>query len=194
MTDTKVAITTPRVNLGAAVMSPYGPPYYVGKGCVINGWEAPDSDTHDAWDGTGWGTGEQILESDPLFVAGYFLSQIAAGESQDSPAVDAGSVAANDPTKGFDPNQYSTRSDSVGDVNMLDLGYHYSRSAMSDLKVDVVDSRGRVLTDPSQIHGSVDPNEGVYIDGTVVTLTARVRTRTTAWPSGPAPTMTIPSR
>ena len=173
VTDPRMPLIKPRVNLGAAVMSPYGPPYYVGKGCMINDWEAPDSDTHDAWDSVRWGTDARILESDPLFVSGYFLSQMAAGESTDSPAVDAGSVAANHPTRGFDPNQYSTRSDSVGDVNILDLGYHYSRSAMSELKVDVVDNRGRVLTDPGQVHGSVDPNVGVYIDGTVVTLTAR---------------------
>ena len=172
VTDPRMPLIKPRVNLGAAVMSPYGAPYYVGKGCMINDWEAPDSDTHDAWDSVRWGTGARILESDPLFVAGYFLSQMAAGESTDSLAVDAGSVAANHPTRGFDPDLYSTRSDSVGDVNILDLGYHYSRSAMSELKVDVVDSRGRVLTDPGQVHGSVDPNVGVYIDGTVVTLTA----------------------
>ena len=172
VTDIKVPITKPRVNLGVAAMSPYGQPIYVGKSCLLNGWEAPDSDNYNGWDPALWGADANVIEADPLFISGYFLSQIAAGQTLDSPAVDAGSVDANDPVRGFDPNAYTTRIDAIGDVNVVDMGYHYPISAMSELTVTVVDDKGRPLTDPNLIHGFVDPNHGVYTDGDVVELIA----------------------
>ena len=65
------------------------------------------------------GTGN--LSSDPLFVNGYYLSHIAAGQGSDSPAIDAGSdTAAN---LGLDTR--TTRTDFVTDSSTVDLGYHY---------------------------------------------------------------------
>ena len=69
--------------------------------------------------------GSNNISTDPLFVnAGtgdYHLSQIAAGQGSDSPAVDAGSdTAAN---LGLDTK--STRTDSVPNTSTVDLGYHY---------------------------------------------------------------------
>lgn len=65
--------------------------------------------------------GVAVLDDDPLFVAGpaddYYLSQIAAGQTFPSPAVDAG-----DPMSPLIPG--TTRTDEVLDSGLLDLGYH----------------------------------------------------------------------
>ena len=55
VTDIKVAITKPRVNLGAALVNPSGPPLYLGKGCSLNGWTSPQSQTYPRWDPTSVG-------------------------------------------------------------------------------------------------------------------------------------------
>ncbi|MHC4095446.1 MAG: right-handed parallel beta-helix repeat-containing protein [Planctomycetota bacterium] len=65
------------------------------------------------------------IHTDPRFVSGpegdYYLSQIAAGQVSDSPCVDAGSdTAAN---LGMDI--YTTRTDEMGDEEIVDMGYHY---------------------------------------------------------------------
>jgi hypothetical protein len=62
---------------------------------------------------------------DPLLVSGpggdTYLSQISAGQADDSPTVDAGSVPAE-----FAGLQYrTTRTDGVRDQGTLDLGFHY---------------------------------------------------------------------
>jgi parallel beta-helix repeat protein len=67
-----------------------------------------------------WGAG--MIDADPLFVAGplgaHYLSQIAAGQSSDSPCLDTG-----------DPDSLlisgSTRSDEVQDGATIDMGFHY---------------------------------------------------------------------
>ena len=66
------------------------------------------------------------LAGDPLFVAGpkggYYLSQTAAGQAKDSPAVNpAGGPAASL----FGWGKYSTRTDGAADAGALDLGWHY---------------------------------------------------------------------
>lgn len=70
-----------------------------------------------------WGTG--MIDADPLFTAGanglYYLSQIAAGQVQDSPCLDAGSGTAA--SVGMDP--YWTRTDGVPDTSDVDMGFHY---------------------------------------------------------------------
>jgi hypothetical protein len=84
------------------------------------------------------------LDADPLFVPGpvgcYYLSQTAAGQSVQSPCVDAGGPASSliDGT---------TRSDEVLDAGVLDMGYHYPISGLPlvmgdanrDLDVDLDD-------------------------------------------------------
>jgi hypothetical protein len=69
------------------------------------------------------GTGN--VDADPLFLAGpmgaYYLSQAAAGQPADSPALDTGSRPAAD--AGLDTR--TTRADSVGDSGIVDMGYHF---------------------------------------------------------------------
>jgi len=71
----------------------------------------------------GW-AGEGNIDADPLFVSGtmhdYYLSQVAAGQGADSPCVDAGSdLAAN-----LGLGEYTTRTDGMPDMGIVDLGYH----------------------------------------------------------------------
>jgi len=66
------------------------------------------------------GTGN--IAADPLFVAGpggdYYLSQPAAGQTQQSPCVDAGDPAAP-------LFRGTTRTDGFPDIATTDMGYHY---------------------------------------------------------------------
>jgi len=67
-----------------------------------------------------WGPG--MIDADPLFSEGllgeYCLSQVAAGQSQDSPCVDTGDPEAPVP-------EGTTRTDQVQDIGVLDIGFHY---------------------------------------------------------------------
>jgi len=66
------------------------------------------------------GTGN--ISSDPLFVSGpdgeYYLSQLAAGQSQQSPCVEAGGTT-------WLLLQGTTRTDNFPDMGIIDIGYHY---------------------------------------------------------------------
>lgn len=72
----------------------------------------------------GWPGGFDVLAADPLFTAGpdggYYLSQVAAGQATDSPAVDAGNFPSS--VTGFAAE--TTRTDGVGDAGATDLGAH----------------------------------------------------------------------
>ncbi len=67
-----------------------------------------------------WGTG--MIDADPLFEGegdeAFCLSQIAAGQATDSPCVDTGDPAS-------EMIWGATRSDSVQDAGIIDMGYHY---------------------------------------------------------------------
>lgn len=76
----------------------------------------------------GW-TGVGNVDADPEFVAGHYLAQIAAGQAEDSPCVDAG-----DPAGG--PIEGTTRTDGVQDADRVDMGYHYSDSAACPADMD----------------------------------------------------------
>ncbi|ABC80767.1 immunoglobulin domain-containing protein [Anaeromyxobacter dehalogenans] len=80
------------------------------------------------WDFTeGWiapeGSG---IEQDPLLVAGprgdHYLSQTAAGQPADSPAVNAGSGLAAE----LLPGDWTTSTTGAADTGQLDAGYHYA--------------------------------------------------------------------
>jgi hypothetical protein len=93
--------------------------------CILYG-NTPSLQASDAYvayscvQGGCWGPGN--ISDDPLFVTGpkgdYYLSQLAAGQTQQSPCVDAG-----------DPNGFvylgTTRTDTVPDLGIIDMGYHY---------------------------------------------------------------------
>jgi len=69
------------------------------------------------------GTGN--ISADPLFVSGslgnYYLSQVPAGNSRNSPCVDSGSNIAE--YLGMDG--LTTRIDNTSDSGIVDMGYHY---------------------------------------------------------------------
>ncbi|MCK4294432.1 MAG: right-handed parallel beta-helix repeat-containing protein [Planctomycetes bacterium] len=163
VTDTKIDMTKPRINLGRAITGSSGPPIYVEKGCTLNDWVASDSNSYWAWD-PNWDPDSGNIEEDPFFIAGYYLSQIDTGQIVESNCVDGGSDLASN--LGLDT--YTTRVDGVNDVNVVDMGYHCRQGlAIYELTVIVVED----LNDPG-IHGAVEPNSGLYYDGTIVTLTA----------------------
>jgi len=94
--------------------APTGPQIY-GSAATVS-----FSDVQGGWTGTG------NINADPRFVSGpggnYYLSQIASGQAFDSPCVNAGSdTAAN---LGMD--LFTTRTDRVCNVGIVDMGYHYS--------------------------------------------------------------------
>ncbi|MGD8499622.1 MAG: right-handed parallel beta-helix repeat-containing protein, partial [Phycisphaerales bacterium] len=133
---------------------------YIEENCRLNWWNA-DSNT--------WEPDSHNIAEDPLFIAGYYLSQRASGQLVDSPAVDAGSADANDPYIAL--HTYTTRTDGVRDASTVDMGYHY-RQGLTQYRVTV-----SVIEDPNDpgIHGYVDPNVAVVYKGfgdNVVTLTA----------------------
>jgi parallel beta-helix repeat protein len=66
--------------------------------------------------GGGWPGGTGNINANPRFVAGYYLSQTAAGQSVNSPCVDAGYPA-------WTPSG-TTRTDGVPDSGVPDMGYH----------------------------------------------------------------------
>ncbi|MHC4498685.1 MAG: LamG-like jellyroll fold domain-containing protein [Planctomycetota bacterium] len=86
------------------------------------------------------------IDADPCFVSGsegdYYLSQITAGQANNSPCVDAGSDLADNLGMGM----YTTRTDDIGDGGVVDMGYHYAASTLAggpdinrDLHVDLFD-------------------------------------------------------
>ncbi len=77
--------------------------------------------------------GEGNIDADPMYMEGYksfyLLSQIAAGQSTDSPCVDAGSDSSEHTTIYMDGEAYplsmaTTRTDRVHDAGLADMGYH----------------------------------------------------------------------
>ena len=112
VTDTKVAITKPRVNLGAAIAAmAESIPIYVEPYCAIN------------WDpNTGWTPTSHNIDEDPNFIAGYYLSHTETGQDINSPCFDLGSNFAAI----LGMATMTTRIDGVNDTDLVDLGYHYA--------------------------------------------------------------------
>jgi predicted outer membrane repeat protein len=77
------------------------------------------SDTEEDWPGEG------NINSNPQFISGpsgdYYLSQLAAGQSIQSPCVDVGSDLASN----LGMETLSTRTDEIFDEVTVDMGYHY---------------------------------------------------------------------
>lgn len=80
------------------------------------------------------GTGNMNLN--PCFVKGqsgdYYLSQTAAGQSVDSPCLDAG----NDLASNLGMDVYWTRTDEKPDSDVVDMGFHYGSFAFLSLQTD----------------------------------------------------------
>jgi predicted outer membrane repeat protein len=131
VTDTKVAITKPRVNLGAAIaLLSQTTPIYTERNCTIVGIQ---KDVNDRWTAAG----SSNISEDPNFVPGldYYLSHIDTMQDCNSPCFDIGStLAAN-----LGLSTYTTRIDNFKDAGIVDLGYHHSKGITTryELRVDV---------------------------------------------------------
>lgn len=86
------------------------------------------------------------IDEDPLFVSGwlgdYYLSQIAAGQGEESPCVDAANPAS------LVPVGRTTRTDGYPDIWPLDIGYHYPTNRGPDLvdQPDTATAENQYLT------------------------------------------------
>ncbi len=127
-------------------------PVYIEGGCSLFGWRA-DSNT--------WDPNTHNIGKDPNFTAGYYLSQIDAGQDINSPCVDKGSNLAS--VLGMDT--YTTRTDGIFDDSNVDMGYHYRHATTAyTLTAVVIDG-----------NGTVEPNSKTIFYGyenNVITLTA----------------------
>ncbi len=76
------------------------------------------------------GTGN--ITSNPIFVSGpqgdFYLSQVAAGQSTTSPCVNRGDPASSMLTG-------TTRTDEVQDAGVIDMGFHYSFTALPPVAI-----------------------------------------------------------
>ncbi|MSP11912.1 MAG: hypothetical protein EXR62_03025 [Chloroflexi bacterium] len=104
--------------------------YTFGISATGGGPITPTIQYNDLWSQTGLNyagviSGSGNLSANPQFVSGpvgdYYLSQILAGQGVNSPAVDKGVVLASS----LNLSDRSTRSDGIGDIGLVDLGYHY---------------------------------------------------------------------
>jgi hypothetical protein len=146
-----------RLQIGITVI-PDTPPIHVEDGCTLVGWHPSDPCDFLTWDVNAWDPNLHNIDEDPNFVAGYYLSQFASGQITESNCIDGGSDLAG--VLGMDT--YTTRTDGVNDVGIVDMGYHYREGATRyDLTVTVEGG-----------HGTVDPNLGTYNEGDVVVVTA----------------------
>jgi predicted outer membrane repeat protein len=102
---------------------------------------------------SGIGRGSGMIDADPLFTSGpqsdYYLSQVAAGQSQDSPCVNGG-------TPGSPMVSGTTRSDEGPDDGVIDMGYHHNHFS---------------FTAPALSYGAVSPLTNYY--GTLYEYTVR---------------------
>jgi parallel beta-helix repeat protein len=149
----------------------YPDPIYVDEGCTLNEWDADAPDPNDPWDAN---THNLRIDDDPLFVAGYYLSQVAAGQPVDSPCVDSGSADSNAPYIMLDT--YTTRTDSFPDTYdpnhpdpnsvIVDMGYHYNPFTIPQYQL-TFQAVGLTVIEPD----IYDPNyDGFYNWYTTVTL------------------------
>ncbi|MGA2171540.1 MAG: right-handed parallel beta-helix repeat-containing protein [Sedimentisphaerales bacterium] len=113
--------------------------------------------------------GSHNTVGNPLFVTGtlgdYYLSQIAAGQGVNSPAVDSGSASASS----LGLNTRTTRTDDVGDTGQVDIGYHFSKTSdvpRFQLTTSIIAGQGTISQSPLPL------SDGNYLAGTVVTVTA----------------------
>lgn len=74
------------------------------------------------------------ISKDPLFVEGplgeYYLSQTNAGQTQQSPCVNSGSL----PAIALGLQSMTTRTDETPDSGQVDMGYHYSESTPTSVE------------------------------------------------------------
>jgi len=158
------------LQVGIEVIPPT-PPIYVGENCELTGWQPDDPNNFWSWDVNSWSSDTNNIDEDPCFVADYYLSWVDADQDWNSPCVNRGSANVNDPNVNLPPDRYTTRTDGVGDVNIVDMGYHHLIASMPWLNVIVVDANGSPV-DPSLALGYVEPNDRPYPEDAEVDLIA----------------------
>lgn len=93
---------------------------------------------NDVWNNAGGdyyniSPGLNDISLDPLFVTGplgdHYLSQVAAGQGTNSPCFDYGFASA----ESLQLNGYTTRTDTIHDAAVVDLGYHYPGSSWTGI-------------------------------------------------------------
>ncbi len=143
VTDTKVTITKPRVNLGTAItLLNQMVPVHTERNCTIIGIQ---KDVNDMWTVAG---GSNISE-DPNFIPGigYYLSHTDTMQVYTSPCFDIGST----PAVNLGLDTYTTRVDGFKDTGGdVDLGYHYLQGIATryQLTVEISDSGGGTIKSP----------------------------------------------
>ncbi|HPD46095.1 MAG TPA: right-handed parallel beta-helix repeat-containing protein [Anaerohalosphaeraceae bacterium] len=143
ITDTKAPITKPRINLAAAIAGLSASfPIYVEEGCILHGWD-PNSQE--------WDPDTFNFMEDPLFVGDYFLSEKAAKQLKDSPCVPdlwQGQYVSSRTAVEAGLSGYTTRTDSVLDDGMVNLGFHHLPFVPEKHKLNFV-----VIVDPIDLPG-----------------------------------------
>ena len=173
VTDTKVTITKPRINLGSAIaLLSSSVPIYSETGCTITGLA---QDVNNIWAVSD----NNNISHDPNFIYGYYLSHTATKQDVNSVCIDAGSTTAA--ALGLDT--YTTRIDGIFDDAIVDLGYHYHFAANLILTPQY-DITVTILQDANYpgIHGTIitaDPNKLISYDANTATYKYRFSAGTT---------------
>ena len=125
-----------------------------------------------------WGAGNLSGTSaaNPLFASGYYLSHKDAGQDFNSPCFDIGLGTA----ASLGLNTFTTRTDNFKDVNIVDLGYHYSYGVPPVPPVPQYDITVKIIENPEYpgIHGTItaDPNKLISYDANTTTYKYRFDT------------------
>ncbi|MHC4328126.1 MAG: S8 family serine peptidase, partial [Planctomycetota bacterium] len=114
------------------------------------------------------------IHAEPTFVTGpfgdYYLSQTVAGQLADSTCVDLGDP---DTDPALQIETFTTRTDSVADAGVIDIGAHYPALQTMSVELTVAVTDAGTAVDPNAANGSVDPIGGTYRKYEVVHLTAQ---------------------
>jgi len=133
-----------------SLITKVAPSIFIDEGSKLPGYDQA-GDTFDPIQGN--------IQEDPLFIAGYYLSQVEAGQGRQSPAVDAGSGPAD--ARDIALADRTTRTDSAYDAGTVDMGYHYVEG------VTLLTLTAEALADPDDglIHGTVTPTYTLIYEG-----------------------------
>ncbi len=129
--------------------------FYAEASCTINGFDL--NPITNRWDPN------SILgniSEDPNFIGGYLLMQGAAGQEVNSPCWNAGSDLASV----FGLDTYTTRTDSIPDDGIVDMGYHYNLflPIQYQLVFMALDVPGLPEANQPAIDPNTDPNDPNY--------------------------------
>lgn len=169
-----LAVLGPQISVGEPVelIQDYDP-FYIPYSTVFVDYSDVEGGKEDIFVGDGSGPWlwyrANNIEEDPIFASvsapdapedrTFYLSQVKAGQLDNSPCLDAGFGAADDLAMelGFD---VTTRTDHVADSNSVDIGYHYNDKSSNahgkkyilTLKVD----RGSPTPNDTVLRGYLD--------------------------------------